>query len=158
MGLSRRRNTTNMADKKAKTLSKAEGEEIVQKFQQLRNEQRSLMAKISELEQELNEHKVVIDTLEEVSPDRKCFRMIGGVLVERTVKEILPALTNNRDQLSKVIASLNEKLVEKGKEVNEYREKHNIKVKGENEGPKKSEEQPSDKGGQSTGVLVSNKS
>jgi len=24
--------------------------------------------------------------------DRKCFRMIGGVLVERTVGEVLPAL------------------------------------------------------------------
>lgn len=54
-----------MADKKAggpaqqKALTKAEGEEIVQKFQQLRNEQRSLMAKITELEQDLNEHKWV---------------------------------------------------------------------------------------------------
>ena len=24
------------------------------------------------------------------------FRMVGGVLVERTVKEVIPALTNNR--------------------------------------------------------------
>lgn len=53
-----------MADKKGtpasqKALTKAEGEEIVQKFQQLRNEQRSLMAKITELEQDLNEHKWV---------------------------------------------------------------------------------------------------
>ena len=31
--------------------------------------------------------------------DRKCFRMVGGVLVERTVKEVLPALTSNRDQV-----------------------------------------------------------
>ena len=56
-----------MADKKVSpavtpatqkaALTKAEGEEIVQKFQQLRNEQRSLMAKITELEQDLNEHK-----------------------------------------------------------------------------------------------------
>ena len=32
-------------------------QEIIQQFQQMRNEQRSLMAKISELEQDLNEHK-----------------------------------------------------------------------------------------------------
>merc|ERR1712198_44447 len=127
-------NKTNMADKKGKTLTKAEGEEIVQKFQQMRNEQRSLMAKISELEQDLNEHKIVIETLQDVSPDRKCFRMVGGVLVERTVSEVLPALTNNRDQLTKVIESLNEKLVSKGKELNEYREKHGIRVRGEESG------------------------
>merc|ERR1711872_255012 len=150
-------NTTNMADKKAKTLSKAEGEEIVQKFQQLRNEQRSLMAKISELEQELNEHKVVIDTLEEVSPDRKCFRMVGGVLVERTVSEVLPALTNNRDQLTKVIESLNEKLVSKGKELNEYREKHGIRVKGEGDSPAAATSS-TQSATPSSGVLVSSKS
>jgi hypothetical protein len=40
----------------------------------------------------------VIETLREVqqkSPERKCFRMIGGVLVERNVKEVLPALEAN---------------------------------------------------------------
>ena len=42
---------------------------------------------------------MVIETLTGVDPSRKCFRMIGGVLVERTVREVLPALTNNRDQV-----------------------------------------------------------
>jgi hypothetical protein len=40
----------------------------------------------------------VIDTLRDVqkkTPERKCFRMIGGVLVERNVKEVLPALEAN---------------------------------------------------------------
>ena len=39
-----------------------------------RNEQRSVAAKISELQQDLNEHKIVIETLEGVDGDRKCFR------------------------------------------------------------------------------------
>ncbi|KAK4309281.1 hypothetical protein Pmani_019093 [Petrolisthes manimaculis] len=152
-----------MADKKTtpasttqKSITKAEGEEIVQKFQQLRNEQRSLMAKISELEQDLNEHKIVIETLQDVSPERKCFRMVGGVLVERTVTEILPALVNNKEQLTKVIDSLNVKLVSKGKEVNEYRAKHNIKIRGQDDPP----QTPSDSSPASAnqGVLVSSKS
>ena len=43
---------------------------------------------------------MVIETLKEVEKDRKCFRMIGGVLVERTVNEVLPALEQNREQVS----------------------------------------------------------
>ncbi|XP_047479504.1 prefoldin subunit 2-like [Penaeus chinensis] len=147
-----------MADKKGKALTKSEGEEIVQKFQQMRNEQRSLMAKITELEQDLNEHKVVIETLTEVTPERKCFRMVGGVLVERTVAEILPALTNNRDQLTKVIESLNDKLVSKGKEVNEYREKHGIRIRGQDDTPKEDTSAQSNNAPSTQGVLVSNKS
>lgn len=42
---------------------------------------------------------MVIENLKDVAPERKCFRLIGGVLVERTVKEVLPALTSNRDQV-----------------------------------------------------------
>ena len=29
------------------------------------------------------------------------FRMVGGVLVERTVQEVLPALVGNRDKMGK---------------------------------------------------------
>jgi prefoldin subunit 2 len=35
------------------------------------------------------------------------FRMVGGVLVERTVKEVVPALVNNRDKMEKLIETLN---------------------------------------------------
>ncbi len=41
----------------------------------------------------------MIETLKEVDKDRKCFRMVGGVLVERTVNEVLPALEQNKDQV-----------------------------------------------------------
>jgi prefoldin subunit 2 len=34
-------------------------------------------------------------------------RMVGGVLVERTVKEVVPALVNNRDKMEKLIETLN---------------------------------------------------
>lgn len=42
---------------------------------------------------------LVIETLKDVDPSRKCFRLVGGVLVERTVKEVLPALETNKEQV-----------------------------------------------------------
>jgi prefoldin subunit 2 len=48
----------------------------------------------------------VLDTLDPLKPDRKCFRMINGVLVERTVKDIKPALQINSDGLKKVLEEL----------------------------------------------------
>lgn len=42
---------------------------------------------------------LVIETLREVDPTRKCYRMVGGILVERTVKEVLPALESNKEQV-----------------------------------------------------------
>jgi len=45
-------------------------------------------------------HRLVIEALDEVKDkDRKCFRMIGGVLVERTVEQVLPSLQKNQDMV-----------------------------------------------------------
>jgi len=41
----------------------------------------------------------VIEALRAADQDRKCYRMIGGVLVEQTVKKVLPDLTVNADQV-----------------------------------------------------------
>lgn len=127
-------------------------EEIVQGFQALRNEQRSYASKINELQSDLAEHKIVIENLEKVDGDRKCYRMVGGVLVERTVKDVVPALVNNRDKLSKLIESLNTQLVDKGAEINGYMEKHNIQVKGQGGNENKKDDKDAEV--KSGGVLV----
>ncbi|XP_033641500.1 prefoldin subunit 2-like [Asterias rubens] len=127
-----------MADKKGKqdpnVFNKSKGptnEQIVGKFNQLRQEQRSLMSKIAELEGDQNEHRLVIEALKDVNGERKCFRLVGGVLVERTVKDVTPALQHNKDQLGKLVEALTKQVEAKGKEINDFREKHNIRVKGE---------------------------
>ena len=50
--------------------------EIVQGFQALRNVQRSYASKINELQSDLAEHKIVIENLEKVDGDRKCYRFV----------------------------------------------------------------------------------
>ena len=49
-------------------------EEIVAGFNAMRNEQRQIASKTNELQQDINEHKIVIETLDGVDGDRKCFR------------------------------------------------------------------------------------
>ncbi|XP_053134843.1 prefoldin subunit 2 [Hemicordylus capensis] len=131
-------------------------EQVVAGFNRLRQEQRGLASKAAELEMELNEHKLVIETLREVDPTRKCYRMVGGVLVERTVKEVLPALENNKEQINKIIETLGQQLQTKGRELNEFREKHNIRLMGEDEkGPAKESAEGTGAKASSAGVLVS---
>lgn len=69
---------------------------------------------------------LVIKTLsgvQEKEPERTCFRLIGGILVEKTVKEVLPTLettyegvrsqANANLQLTKVLVDLAKQYREK---------------------------------------------
>ncbi|ELU14974.1 hypothetical protein CAPTEDRAFT_167007 [Capitella teleta] len=141
-----------MASQEAKNKSGMSQEQIIQGFNDLRNQQKQLINKISELEMERKEHDLVMETLKDVEPDRKCFRMVGGVLVERSAKEVLPALKTHYESLGKVLETLNTQMVTKGREVNEYKEKHNLRIRGEDaEDQKKTDANTK---ASSSGVLV----
>ena len=48
-------------------------------------------------------YRLVLVTLNEAlqnDPSRICFRLVGGVLVERTVKDVVPALRTNLEGVS----------------------------------------------------------
>ena len=45
----------------------------------------------------------MLKTLEPLDSQRKCYRQIGDVLVQRSVGEVLPDLRANKDQLDQVI-------------------------------------------------------
>ena len=45
--------------------------------------------------------RLVIETLDKVDKDRRCFRLVGGVLVERKVGEVEPALIGNSAKVTK---------------------------------------------------------
>lgn len=130
---------------------------IVDQYQRLRNECQGYGQKISELASEKHEHSLVIDAIKPLDPGRKCYRMIGGVLVERTTGEVLPVIEKNAEQLEGVIAQLTKELEKKEKEAADFAIKYKISVKRENEGPpaprseNSSNAQESDS---STGVLV----
>lgn len=69
--------------------------------------------------------RLVLETLNPLPEDRKCFRMINGVLVERTVKDVKPALETNSEGLKKVL----EELVKQYKRQQEDMEKWKVGIR-----------------------------
>ena len=62
-----------------------------------------LMQKIAELEVDRNEHLLVEETLKPLDPSRRAYRLVGEVLVERSVAEVLPSVTANKDNVSIIL-------------------------------------------------------
>lgn len=70
----------------------------------------------------------MIETLEPLPGERKCFRLINGVLVERTIKDVLPALKTNSDGLKQVLEELLKQYKAKEGEMEKWKKKNNIQV------------------------------
>ncbi|KAA3676736.1 prefoldin subunit 2 [Paragonimus westermani] len=93
---------------------------------------------------------MVIKVLQGVDPNRKCMRMIDNVLIERQVKDILPALQLNVQKMTECIENLTKQFEEKGWELQRYKTEHKIRIAGEKES-----NEPEKKDVSSSGVLVS---
>ncbi|KAL3812611.1 hypothetical protein ACJIZ3_013879 [Penstemon smallii] len=116
----------------------------------MRTDINQIYSKITELEMEVSEHSLVINAIQPLDPSRRCYRMIGGVLVERTIKEVLPAVQRNKEGLEEVIARFNEALEKKKKDLAELEAKYKIRIK-KGDGEMKDDGK---KEGNAQGVLV----
>lgn len=61
---------------------------------------------VPQLSLERDEHKLVIEQLSTLESERKAFRLIGGILVEKTVGEALPAVQQNYEGVCCTSSSL----------------------------------------------------
>ncbi|KAK9255942.1 Prefoldin beta-like protein [Lipomyces tetrasporus] len=87
-----------------------------------------LAQKIGELESEVDEHKLVLETLRPLPESRKCFRMIGGVLVERTVAEVIPALETNAKGVESVLQQLVKEYKKTEEDMKKWQTKNKVQV------------------------------
>ncbi|KAJ8447607.1 hypothetical protein Cgig2_031661 [Carnegiea gigantea] len=124
---------------------------VANMYASMRSELNQIYSKITELEMEVSEHSLVINAIKPLDPSRRCYRMIGGVLVERTIKEVLPAVERNKQGIEEVIARLNEALEKKKKEISEFESKYKIRIKKTDNDVK---DDSSKKEGSAQGVLV----
>eukprot|EP00550_Attheya_septentrionalis_P001396 CAMPEP_0198288506 /NCGR_PEP_ID=MMETSP1449-20131203/6978_1 /TAXON_ID=420275 /ORGANISM="Attheya septentrionalis, Strain CCMP2084" /LENGTH=128 /DNA_ID=CAMNT_0043986655 /DNA_START=138 /DNA_END=524 /DNA_ORIENTATION=+ len=114
---------------------------VIGKYKALTGECNGLVQKLTELETDRNEHRMVEETLKPLDPDRRAFRLVGGVLVERTVGEVLPSVMTNRSNLDEVVKTLQTRLETKQKETAAWKAKYNIKTAEETEAIRKEQMQ-----------------
>ncbi|KKA17796.1 hypothetical protein T310_8264 [Rasamsonia emersonii CBS 393.64] len=95
--------------------------ELQLQYSNFKNTLQQLAQKIGDIEQEAEEHKLVLETLEPLPKDRKCFRMVNGVLVERTIQDVIPALKTNAEGLKQVLDELVKQYKAKQTEMDEWK-------------------------------------
>ena len=108
-------------------------QEILGTYQNMSTECRNIVAKISELTLEKDEHRLVLDTMTKLEPDRRAYRLVGGILVARTVNEVLPQITANFEGIVQILEKLNDQLKMKDVERKAWKEKYNIMTQEEKE-------------------------
>jgi len=77
----------------------------LQRAQQFRQQSQALGQRLAELRLEMFEHDRVIAVLKETQGDRTCYHLVGDVLVDRKVSDVLPELEATRAQLASTIES-----------------------------------------------------
>ncbi|KAL4887932.1 Prefoldin beta-like protein [Aspergillus ambiguus] len=103
-------------------------QELQNQYSSYKNTLTQMAQRIGNIEGEAEEHRLVIDTLEPLPRDRKCFRMVNGVLVERTIEDVLPSLKTNSDGLKQVLEELMKQYKAKQDELDNWKKKNNIQV------------------------------
>ncbi|MCJ1352832.1 MAG: hypothetical protein MMC33_002816 [Icmadophila ericetorum] len=96
-------------------------QELQLQYTTYKNNLQQLAQKIGEVESERDEHTLVLETLDPLPQDRKCFRMVNGVLVERTVKEVVPTLKTNQEGLKKVLDELVKQYTKQQEEMEKWK-------------------------------------
>ncbi|RDL34756.1 uncharacterized protein BP5553_07884 [Venustampulla echinocandica] len=112
----------------AQQVTQKKQQELQQQYENYKTGLQQVASKIGDVETEAEEHRLVLETLEPLPADRKCFRMINGVLVERTVKDVVPALKTNSEGLKKVLEELMKQYRSKQAEMETWKKKNNIQV------------------------------
>lgn len=125
---------------------------VANTYASMRSELNQIYSKITELEMEVSEHSLVINAIQPLDQSRRCYRMIGGVLVERTIKEVLPAVQRNKEGLEEVIARFNEALEKKKKDISDFEAKYKIRIRKADNNEK--QDDSARKEGSAQGVLV----
>mgnify|MGYP001341509876 CR=1 FL=1 len=135
--------------KKPEDMSQDEMAVVANRFNNLQRQSQSTRRKIAELDNELQDHILVLQQLEPLDDERRCFRLIGGVLVERNVGEVKPKIIENKDKLLAILNTMSNNLKEVEDEISQTKVKYAAYIEDQ-----KPQRGPPTAGGQQQGVLA----
>lgn len=112
-----KKNSSQMSVEEKEELS---APELQMELHRLDREKLVVSNKILELQQDLSEHRVVLEAFQNVEKTRSCFRLVGGVLVQRTVAEVQPVLETHKKKVETALQALERELEALTKRQTEY--------------------------------------
>eukprot|EP00607_Mallomonas_marina_P010620 CAMPEP_0182422320 /NCGR_PEP_ID=MMETSP1167-20130531/7979_1 /TAXON_ID=2988 /ORGANISM="Mallomonas Sp, Strain CCMP3275" /LENGTH=123 /DNA_ID=CAMNT_0024600287 /DNA_START=149 /DNA_END=520 /DNA_ORIENTATION=- len=116
-------------------------ESIISKYKEMVSRCSGTANKITELNISKEEHRLVEENLSKLNSDRKAFRLVGGILVERTVGEILPVVSQNYAGITQLVETLEGNLKKLNEETRAHKLKYGIMTQAEREAKLKGEAQ-----------------
>lgn len=111
-------------------LNEQQKNQVVQHLKKMMAEKDQLYQKIIELSSDGREHKLVLEVLQPLDKERKAWRKVGGVLMERTVGQCEEATKKNLDSILGVVEELEKNYETKTLEVEDFQRKFNLSVNG----------------------------
>ena len=70
-----------------------------------------LVSKLMELEDEKKENEMVLEAISKLEDSRKCWRLVNGVLMEKTKLEVVPEMRVVINNLNNVVNQITTSLV-----------------------------------------------
>ena len=87
--------------------------EVAKRYNILHQETNALVSRLMEVEDERKENQLVLESIGKLEDDRKCWRLVNGVMFEKTKAEVVPELETMVKNLLAVAKQLNDGLHQK---------------------------------------------
>eukprot|EP00008_Paramoeba_atlantica_P007643 CAMPEP_0201484328 /NCGR_PEP_ID=MMETSP0151_2-20130828/8529_1 /ASSEMBLY_ACC=CAM_ASM_000257 /TAXON_ID=200890 /ORGANISM="Paramoeba atlantica, Strain 621/1 / CCAP 1560/9" /LENGTH=107 /DNA_ID=CAMNT_0047867953 /DNA_START=1 /DNA_END=324 /DNA_ORIENTATION=+ len=84
------------------------------------------MAKVAEVDAEKNQTEMTLEALRNMEAERRCHRLVDGILIEGTARDTIPELEDATTQMERLLKILQEQLERKSQALREYAAEHNL--------------------------------
>ncbi|AET39528.1 tubulin-binding prefolding complex subunit GIM4 Ecym_4489 [Eremothecium cymbalariae DBVPG len=98
------------------------------KYNEYKQTLEELQTKIIELGNDKEEHEIVLSTLKTTEDTRKCYRMVGGALVETDVVSTIPILETKKEKISTTISTMKAELIKIANEFEKWKKDNKIQI------------------------------